>query len=100
MPSDPAALAEWLTDIRKSGRRALWYSMGILPAAVELTGYEELSAEGGVIGKATYRIDGEKWVLYILCEEGTASVFGICPNEDAEYVYSFTDGIAKSYRLK
>ena len=101
IPSDPAALAEWLTDIRKSGRRALWYSMGILPSAVELTGYETMTAESGAaLGRASYLLDGEKWVLYILCEEGTASVFGICPNEDAEYVYSFTDGIAKSYRLK
>lgn len=101
IPSDPAALAEWLTDIRKSGRRALWYSMGSLPTAVELTGSEKMIAESGVtLARASYLLDGKKWVLYILCEEGTASVFGICPNEDAEYVYSFTDGIAKSYRLK
>ena len=101
IPSTPEALAEWLTEICESGRRALWYSIGALPSTVELTAYEELSAEGGtVIGKATYRHSGDTWVVYILCEEGTASVLVIDPHDDREYVIAFTDGIAASYRVR
>ena len=101
LPTDPEALAEWLTDIRKSRRRALWFSMGILPSAVELTAYETITADSGaILGRATYLLDGQKWVVYILCEESGSSVMAILPNEDADYVYRFTDGIAQSYRIK
>ena len=102
LPSDPETLAQWLTEIGQSGRRALWYSMGNrLPQSIELTAYETITADSGAaLGRATYLLDGEKWILYILCEEGTASVMAVLPNEDQAYVYSFTDSIAKSYRLK
>ena len=101
IPSTPKELAEWLTEIGEIGRRALWYSMGSLPQSVELTAFEELTNEGGtVIGKATYRLNGESWVIYLLCEENTASAFAILPNDAGDYVIAFTDGIAKSYRTK
>ena len=101
IPSTPEALAEWLTEIGETGRRALWYCIGALPNTVELTAYEELTAESGtVIGKATYRHSGDTWVVYILCEESTASVLVIDPNDDGDYVIAFTDSIAKSYRVK
>lgn len=102
LPSTPGALAEWLTDFRAVGRQALWYSMGEwVSDGIELSAYEELPTESGVmIGKATYRIDGKRWVVYLLCEENTASAFAIRPNEEGDYVISFTDSIAKSYQSK
>ena len=101
IPSTPKELAEWLTDIGETGRRALWYSIGALPNTVELTAYEELTAEGGtVLGKATYRHSGDTWTVYLLCEEGTASVLVIEPNDTGDYVIAFTDSIARSYRGK
>ena len=101
IPATPKELAEWLTEIGERGRRALWYSIGALPNTVELTGFEELTAAGGtVIGKATYRHSGDTWTVYILCEEKTASVLVIDPNDEGDYVIAFTDAIAKSYRPK
>jgi len=101
IPSTPKELAEWLTEIGETGRRALWYSIGALPNTVELTAYEALTSESGaVIGKATYRHSGDTWTVYILCEEVTASVLAIDPNDTGDYVIAFTDGIAKSYRPK
>lgn len=101
IPATPAALAEWLTEIGETGRRALWYSIGALPNTVELTAYEELTADGGaVLGKATYLHSGDTWTVYILCEEGTASVLVIDPNDTGDYVIAFTDSIARSYRPK
>lgn len=101
LPTDPEYLSKWLADISAVGRRALWYSVGEMPQRVDYTDYTELTAESGaVIGRATYQIDGRTWMLYLLCEENTASVLGIRPNDSGDYVINFTDTIAKSYRVK
>lgn len=101
IPATPEALAEWLTEIGEHGRRALWFSMNSLPQTVELTDFDQLVTENGaVLGKATYRLDGEVWVVYLLCEENTASALAIRPNDEGDYVIAFTDGIAKSHRRK
>jgi len=102
LPTDPEYLSKWLADISAVGRRALWYSAGAgLPSTIDRTAYEELISDSGErIGKVTYLLDGQKWVVYLLCEEDTASAFAIRPNEDGDYVINFTDSIAKSYREK
>ena len=103
LPQTPDALAIWLADISEPGRRAVWKSMNAgLPHTIELISCEELTTadEGTTLGKATYLADGQRWVFYLLCENGTASVFAVRPNDEGDFVINFTDAIAVSYRVK
>ena len=103
LPQSPADLAEWLANVSELGRRAIWMSMRAgLPSTVELISFESMIAADGVteLGKATYTADGERWVFYLLCEEDSASVLAIRPNDEGQFVIDFTDAIARSYRVK
>ncbi len=107
LPSDPIAMAEWLAEYWEDGRNALWYSMmDEKPHRVELTGTEALTAEGGTaFCRARYSVSDREdktsdWALYILCEEGTASVLGIRISEAPETVIGLTDTIIRSYQSR
>lgn len=106
-PAHLSDMPAWLTKIGVSGQRKLWYSMGHrLPDGISLLSTETLTSNDGTqtFLKALYTLtlgeSTEHWAVYFIDENGVISAFAVKANESPDTVFSFTDGIVKTYQLK
>ncbi len=107
LPTDPAELADWLGEFWLDVRNGIWYSMlGEKPASAWLDSADILTTDSGIeICRAKYTLtlnggESQDWLLYLMCEDGSASALGIRINENAETVTALADAIIGSYKAK